>query len=66
LDQLRDLVRYEPFAGQQADWDALKSAGITHIYVGSRGGALDVPSLIASDRTRLVFHKDGAWVFELR
>ncbi len=65
LDSLRNVVRYEPFAGQQPDWDALRAAGITHIFVGSRGGALDVPTLLSSQRVRLVFHRDGVWVFEL-
>lgn len=66
IDGLRALVATEPFAGREADWDALKAAGITHIYVGSRGGALDVPTLLSSDHSRLLFHSDGAWVFELR
>jgi hypothetical protein len=65
LDSLRNVVRYEPFAGQRPDWDALRAAGITHIFVGSRGGALDVPALLSSQHVRLVFHRDGVWVFEL-
>jgi len=66
IDGLRALVGAEPFSGREADWDALKAAGITHIYVGSRGGALDVPALLSSEHSRLLYHSDGAWVFELR
>ncbi len=66
IDGLRALVGAEPFSGQEADWEALKSAGITHIYVGSRGGALDVQSLLTSDHSRLLYHSDGAWIFEIR
>ena len=66
IDSLRALVGAEPFSDQEADWGALRSAGITHIYVGSRGGAFDVPTLLTSDHSRLLYHSDGAWVFELR
>jgi hypothetical protein len=66
LDNLREIIGYEPFADRDADWDALRARGITHIYVGSRGGALDVPRLLESDQVELVFHRDAAWVFELR
>lgn len=81
LNRLREIVPLEPFAEQmekppemsQEEWDAkqqemwqaLKDEGITHIYVGSRGGALSVSHLLRSDRVRLIFHKDAAWVFEV-
>ncbi|HUP27934.1 MAG TPA: DUF6541 family protein, partial [Chloroflexia bacterium] len=66
IDRLRDIIQFEPFEGQPVDWQELKDAGITHIYVGSRGGALDVASLLRSDHTTLLFHRDAAWVFALR
>ena len=50
----------------EVQWTALKAAGVTHIFVGSRGGALDIPTLLATDHTRLLYHRDGAFVFELR
>jgi hypothetical protein len=57
---------YQSSGPMQPDWDALKSAGITHVYVGSRGGALAVPVLLRSDRTDLLFHRDAVWIFRLR
>jgi hypothetical protein len=69
---LRDLLDvtintgYQASGPMQPSWVALKEAGITHIFVGTRGGGLTVPVLLESDRTRLLFHKDAAWIFELR
>jgi hypothetical protein len=65
-NNVRDVINFEPFHNSEANWQALKDAGVTHIYVGSRGGALDVPMLLQSDQTRLLYHRDGAYVFELR
>src|SRR5206468_322759 len=66
LSNIRGIVQYEPFGGQRANWGALKEAGITHIYVGSRGGAISPADLLKSDRVSLVFHEDAVWVFQLR
>jgi hypothetical protein len=68
LDRLLQIIAYEPFTSDMtpANWQALKNAGVTHIYVGSRGGALSVPVMLASDFTRLVFHKDGVYLFAVR
>lgn len=66
LSGLLGLVRYEPYATQQADWQALHAAGITHIYVGSRGNAFAINRLLTSDQVTLVYHKDAVWVFALR
>jgi hypothetical protein len=66
LDNIRKLLPYEPWADQQPNWQALKAAGITHIYIGSRGGALSPSTLLKSDQARLAFHKDSVWLFEVR
>jgi hypothetical protein len=68
LDRSLQIIAYEPFSDEMTveKWQALKDGGITHIYVGSRGGALNVPLMLASDFTELVFHKDGVYVFALR
>jgi hypothetical protein len=66
INKIREVINYEPFGDGQADWDALERMGITHVFVGSRGGALDVNVLLKSDRTQLVWHQDSVWVFELR
>jgi hypothetical protein len=66
LDNLRDLIKFEPFADRDPNWDELQNRGITHIYAGSRGGAISVEKLLQSDHANLVFHKDAVWIFELR
>jgi hypothetical protein len=66
IDNLRKVVAFEPFQDSRVNWGELKKAGITHIYVGSRGGALYVPALLKSPEVTQIFHKDGVWVFELR
>jgi hypothetical protein len=65
IDDLREIVGDAHYGGEP-DWDALKAVGITHIYVGSRGGGLSVSQLVHSDHTRLLFQEDAVWVFELR
>lgn len=65
IDNVRGIIGDEPFVNTSPDWNALKDKGITHIFVGSRGGAISVPLLLQSDHTRLVFHEDAVWVFEL-
>lgn len=66
LSNIREIIAYEPFADQPANWDQLKVLGVTYIFVGSRGGALSVSDLLKSDRVRVVFHQDEAWVFEIK
>jgi hypothetical protein len=69
LNDLLDITYatgYQSSGPMQPDWNALKSAGVTHVYVGSRGGALSVPVLLRSDRTELLFHRDAVWIFRLR
>jgi hypothetical protein len=72
-NKLLDVIKYEPFMCNDPDpqrcvppdWQALRDAGVTHIFVGTRGGALDVPELLQSEHTQLLYHVDGAYVFEL-
>lgn len=50
-----------------ADWDALKQAGITHIYAGSRSEHFDMQFLFDNpDRVIPIYHHDNAWLFVLR
>ena len=60
------MVAYEPFDDRETDWAALKRLGMTHVYVGSRGGALSIPKL-ERDKVHVteVFHEDGVYLFEL-
>ena len=70
-DYLRQAAGYvRASAGQALDtpdnWANLRRWGVTHIYIGSRGGALD-PNVLLShpDQIRLAYHVDDAWLFEL-
>ena len=64
LVKVRRLIGYEPFVCgasvqpsvcREADWQALKSEGVTHIFVGSRGGALNVAAMLKSDKVRPIY-----------
>jgi hypothetical protein len=65
------LVRADPKTGQAlpttADWDALKRAGISHIFVGSRSEYFDMPYLFNHpEQVTPLYHRDNAWVFALK
>jgi hypothetical protein len=74
-NKLLDVIKYEPFMCNDPDpqrcvppdWQALRDAGVTHIFVGTRGGngGLSVSELLQSEHTQLLYHVDGAYVFEL-
>lgn len=49
-DTLRPLLR---------EWD------ISHIYIGARGGVLSAKALMQSEFYRLLYSKDGTWVFKV-
>jgi hypothetical protein len=71
LTSILDIIRFEPLSVRQmepSDWQALRDRGVTDIFVGTRGGngALDIPDLLASDQVSLVFHRDGAYLFQLK
>jgi hypothetical protein len=50
-----------------ANWAILRAAGVTHIFVGSRGGNhLDTSVLLAHpEQATLVYHQDDSWLFAL-
>ena len=48
---------------EQADW--LRQQGITHIFIGAKGGFFDPAALIKNPETRLIYGRDGAFIFEL-
>ena len=45
---------------------ALKANGITHVYVGQKGGNLPVGVLLESDAYELAYQKDRVWIFDIR
>jgi hypothetical protein len=66
LQNSLQVVAYEPISGRTPDWAGLKSMGVTHIFSGTRGGAFDIPLLLSSPEVELVFHRDAAYLFEIR
>jgi hypothetical protein len=65
--QVQTLAALRPDAATEATWQALKAAGITHVYVGTRsaGDGFNVPALLADPHLHLVFHRDGVWLFQI-
>jgi hypothetical protein len=43
----------------------LRAWGITHVYVGARGGVLSPQALAASEGYRAIYARQGVWVFEV-
>ena len=57
---IRDATPGSPFA-----LAALRDAGVTHVFVGARGGYLRPAELAALPGFEVIYHQDGAWVFRL-
>ena len=47
----------------QAEW--LRAQGVTHIYVGARGGFFDPAALARNPQLRMVYGRDGVFIFEI-
>ncbi len=43
----------------------LAENGVTHIYIGQRGGCLRPQRLLASPDYEAIYHQDGGWIFEV-
>ena len=66
---LPDLVALDSLNGQlttPAAVRALRSAGITHVFVGAKGGNIDVEALLASPAFERLYSDAGSYVFRLR
>jgi hypothetical protein len=66
------VLAIPPLAPISADpspwqWQALKSAGVTHIYIGSRaaGTGYSPQLLILNKNVKLIYHKDAVWLFKI-
>jgi hypothetical protein len=44
----------------------LHAAGVTHLFIGSRGGHLQPDKLVNSPWLRLIYHADSVYIFELK
>jgi hypothetical protein len=47
----------------QAEW--LREQGITHIFVGAKGGFFDPSALLRNPQMRLIYGRDGVFIFAL-
>ncbi len=47
----------------QADW--LRRQNITHIFIGQRGGFFDPAALIRNPKMKMVYGRDGVFIFEI-
>jgi hypothetical protein len=65
--QVQALAVARPDPGNEANWQTIEAAGITDIYVGTRsaGDGFDVEGLLSDPHVRLIFHRDGVWLFEI-
>ena len=58
-------------AGQLGDFNTpealalLRSAGVTHVFIGARGGSLKPEMFMDSPHYSLLFTNGAAWVFEV-
>lgn len=50
-------------APQTADW--LREQGMTHIFIGVRGGQMDPAELLQNPGVRLIYGRNGTFIFEL-
>jgi hypothetical protein len=51
-------------APSQADW--LAQQGITHVYVGQRGGYFDPAALARNPHMTMVYGRDGVFIFKIQ
>ena len=47
----------------QADW--LRAQGVTHIFIGQRGGFFDPAALAANPQMEMVYGRDGVFIFKI-
>ncbi len=68
-DLLPQLIALDSLNGQlttPAAVAALRSAGITHVFVGAKGGNIDVQALLTSPEFEQLYSDAGSYVFRLR
>ncbi len=66
LRHAAQIVRATAAPDLAESWTYLRQQGVTHLYIGSRGGVMDPEPLLAlPEQVRLAFHQDDVWIFEL-
>ncbi len=59
------LAEIAPDMASPAAIELLRNAGITHVFIGQRGGRIDPASLLASPDYALEYHAANTYVFRL-
>ncbi len=66
LRHAAQIVRATAAPDLAESWTYLRQQGVTHLYIGARGGVMDPEPLLAlPEQARLAFHQDDVWIFEL-
>lgn len=69
---IEQVNRFNAGATAVADWstaeaaDFLRAEGVTHLFVGARGGFLNPAQLAANPAVELLYGRDGAFVFRVQ
>ena len=70
-DTFREVQEFNQAATAVADWadpaaaDWLRAQGVTHVYVGARGGFFDPATLARNPQMRMLYSYDGVFVFAI-
>lgn len=66
LKKVNSLANLGGNLTSDAAMDLLRRAGVTHVYVGARGGPINPTLLLSSPHFKLEYHQDNVYVFSLR
>ena len=68
---IEQVIAFNSSAGKITDWssneaiDLLRSDGVTHVYVGARGGFIKPEQLNRHPDTTLIYEEDGVFIFSI-
>ncbi|MCB8943185.1 MAG: hypothetical protein H6658_05475 [Ardenticatenaceae bacterium] len=71
LDLFLEVKAFNEGATAVSDWslpepaDWLRQQGVTHIFIGAKGGFFDPAALLKNPHTRLIYGHDSTFIFEL-
>ncbi|HSG15260.1 MAG TPA: glycosyltransferase family 39 protein [Anaerolineae bacterium] len=71
-DLARQVNRFNEEASERSDWSDpaaaqwLKEQGVSHIFVGAKGGRFEPADLAKNPRMRQLFGRDGVFIFEIQ
>jgi len=65
VDTIERLARASQEITAPQSISLLRALGVTHVYIGVRGGPIDEASMMRSPDFRLIYNRGGAAIFEL-